>query len=329
MILDEIKSFLGEDWGRVQSRIAELLGSDIGILNITNGKILSHLGKQLRPSLSLLVARACSGGKVTDASINYAAAAELLHNATLLHDDVADSSDQRHGVPTIRSLMGPSVSVLVGDFWLVKAMESVLSCRTELDSKVIRIFAKTLSDLAEGEMLQLQKAQSGDTDEADYCRIIFNKTASLFEASAVSAAISVGSSARTEAAVRKYADSLGIAFQIRDDIFDYLPSSDKVGKPVGVDILEQKITLPLLGAMYNAGPEAESDVRRKIMEIDSHKEYRDWIIDFVRSERGIEYATDRLGEYVRDAVDAISLLPESKERKYLVDIAYYVGDRMS
>lgn len=329
MDLNRLKLFLGEDWTRVEARIGEQLRSDIEVLNMTNSRILEHSGKQLRPLLALLVARACSGGRLTDAGISYAAAAELLHNATLLHDDVADSSDQRRGVPTIRSLMGPSVSVLVGDFWLVRAMECILGCDTPLDGRVIRLFSRTLSDLAEGEMFQLQKAETCDTDEEDYGRIIFNKTASLFEAAAVSAAISVNASQEQEQAVRIYAVSLGMAFQIRDDIFDYSPSSSQVGKPVGVDILEQKMTLPLLGALHNAGADEDADIRQKVRDIRSNPGYRDEIMAFVRTHRGIEYATKRLGEYIDKAVKALEVLPDSREKDFLAEIADYVGKRLS
>ena len=329
MDLNEIKAFLGEDWLKVEARIREQLASDIDILNTTNNRILSHSGKQLRPLLAVLVARACSGGRLTEASVCYAAAAELLHNATLLHDYVADSSDQRRGVPTVRSLMGPSVSVLVGDYWLVKAMECILSCHTPLDGRVIRLFSGTLGNLAEGEMLQLQKAGACDTDEEDYRRIIFNKTASLFEASAVSAAISVGAPEDVEEAVRKYAVCLGMAFQIRDDIFDYSPSSDQVGKPVGVDILEQKITLPLLGALNAADRDTCLDIRRKVMEIHSCPAYRDEIIAFVRNGHGIEYATRKLEEYIDEAVRSLERIPGSREKEYLEEIADYVGKRLS
>lgn len=329
MDLNEIKSFLGDDWKKVLEKIDEQLGSDIEVLDSTNRQILSHSGKQLRPMLSLLVARACSAGRITEASVCYAAASELLHNATLLHDDVADSSDERRGVPTIRSVMGASVSVLVGDYWLVKAMECILSCHTSLDGRVIRLFSRTLSDLAEGEMLQLQKAGSCDTTEEDYRRIIFNKTASLFEVSAVSAAISVNAPAEMEDAVRRYAGSLGLAFQIRDDIFDYAVSSAQIGKPVGVDIMEQKMTLPLLGALRMAGEETAADIRRKVMEIHSHPEYREEIIGFVRDYGGIGYAMDRLGEYLDEAVTALDVLPETREKPYLIEIADYVGKRLS
>ena len=329
MDLNEIKSFLGDDWKKVLEKIDEQLGSDIEVLDSTNRQILSHSGKQLRPMLSLLVARACSAGRITEASVCYAAASELLHNATLLHDDVADSSDERRGVPTIRSVMGASVSVLVGDYWLVKAMECILSCHTSLDGRVIRLFSRTLSDLAEGEMLQLQKAGSCDTTEEDYRRIIFNKTASLFEVSAVSAAISVNAPAEMEDAVRRYAGSLGLAFQIRDDIFDYAVSSAQIGKPVGVDIMEQKMTLPLLGALRMAGEETAADIRRKVMEIHSYPEYREEIIGFVRDYGGIGYAMDRLGEYLDEAVTALDVLPETREKLYLIEIADYVGKRLS
>ena len=164
MDIRSIREYLGQDWSAVQDRIASALESDIQLLNATNGSILSNSGKQMRPMLSLIVARACSqGSPACDATVRYAAASELLHNATLLHDDVADDSDQRRGVPTIMSLMGPSVSVLVGDYWLVKAVELVLDA-SDGDMRVIRLFSKTLSDLAEGEMLQLPNAHKGDND---------------------------------------------------------------------------------------------------------------------------------------------------------------------
>ncbi len=327
MDITSIKTDLGPDWTAVQERIAAALKSDINLLNSTNDSILSHSGKQLRPLLSLIMARACSAsGSVSDATIRYAAASELLHNATLLHDDVADDSDQRRGVPTIMSLMGPSVSVLVGDYWLVKAVELVLEA-SEGDMRVIRLFSKTLSDLAEGEMLQLQKAQRGDTDQDDYIRIIYNKTASLFEAACVSAAISVGASVDYEEAARKYAVSLGLAFQIKDDILDY-SGTDSVGKPLGVDILEQKMTMPLLGAFVNVGPEKEKRIRELVRKIVDHPEYRDEIVAFVKENGGLEYSVGRLDGYVNQAVEALAVLPDSKEKDLLVELAYFTARRI-
>ena len=326
MDIKAIKEYLGVDWLAVQNRIASSLKSDIGLLNSTNDSILAHSGKQLRPMLSLLMAKACSGGKVYESAIKYAAASELLHNATLLHDDVADGSDKRRGVPTIMSLMGPSVSVLVGDYWLVKAMELVIDASDD-SSRVMKIFAKTLSDLAEGEMLQLQKAQKGDTDEDDYLRIIYNKTASLFEAACVSAAISAGASEDMIKSAKDYAVALGLAFQIKDDILDYA-GTDAVGKPLGADILEQKITMPLLGAFANAGSQKEVHVRTLVADIVSHPENRDEIVTFVKENGGLEYAVSRLNLYVEAAVRALDMFPESEAKDSLIELAHFTADRI-
>lgn len=325
MDIKAIQEYLGDGWLAVKDKIVSALSSDIELLNFTNASILSHSGKQLRPMLSLLIARACSDRPTSEATVNYAAASELLHNATLLHDDVADGSEKRRGVPTIMSLMGPSVSVLLGDYWLVKAMESILET-DDGTAHVIKIFAKTLSDLAEGEMLQLQKSQQGDTDEADYLRIIYSKTASLFEAACVSAAISVGASEEYIEASRRYAVALGLAFQIKDDILDY-SGTDAVGKPLGADILEQKITMPLLGALYNVEPAVAENVRKMISDIVGHPEYRDPIVDFVKENGGLEYAVSRLDSFVEEAVAALSVFPESKAKDSLVELAYFTARR--
>lgn len=325
MTLDEIKDFLGQDWKDTDALIRSSLESDISLLNATNKAILDHSGKQLRPIVSLLVARACGGGRVNADSVRYAAAAELLHNATLLHDDVADSSCERRGAPTVMAILGGPASVLLGDFWLVKALENILASSANCN-EVIRIFAGTLSSLAEGEMLQLQKASSGDTVEEDYYRIIYSKTASLFEAAFVSAAISVNAPADWIEAVRDYAVSLGIAFQIKDDIFDY-SDGKKIGKPVGIDLEEQKITLPLLGALAVASPERAKQIRGMVLDILEHPEYKEEIVGFVKEGKGIEYAVSRLEDYVSKAVDALAVLPDSKGKDYLVKIAGFTAYR--
>lgn len=323
--MEGILKYIDSDWKAVQSRMSSALLSDIDLLNSTNDSILSNSGKQLRPLLALLFAKLCSGSDVTDATVRYAAASEILHNATLLHDDVADNSSQRRGRPTIMSLMGPSVSVLVGDYWLVKAMELILH-DADYDTRVIKIFSKTLSDLAEGEMLQLQKAQSGDTTEDDYSRIIYNKTASLFEAACLSAAVSVGADAVKEQAARDYAVALGMAFQIKDDILDYA-GTESVGKPLGVDVLEQKITLPLLGALLQVGPEEEGRVRSLVRDIVAHPENKDEIVRFVKEHAGLEYSESRLEDYVEKAVAALNVFPDSKEKAFLMELAYFTAKR--
>lgn len=323
MDLREIRNFLGEDWKSVERQIETSLKSDIDLLDTTNKMILSHSGKQLRPILSLLAARACSGGSVTEAACRYAAAAELLHNATLLHDDVADNSMKRRGNPTILSLMGASASVLVGDYWLVKAMRQIIG-EDSMSYRATMIFSKTLCDLAEGEMLQLQKASQCDTTEEDCLRIIYSKTASLFEAAAVSGAVAVNAPAEYEKAVGDYAVALGIAFQIKDDIFDY-SQSEQVGKPVGVDVTEQKITIPLIGAMK--GSPREEEIRDKVRNIAAHPEYRDDVMAFVVENGGLAYAYKRLNDFADKAVSALSVLPESREKTLLAELVRYIGER--
>ena len=325
MDIKQVKEFVGGDWTAVQESIESALRSDINLLNKTNESILSHSGKQLRPLLALLFARACNGGQITEATVRYAAAAELLHNATLLHDDVADSSETRRGVPTIMSLMGPSVAVLIGDYWLVKALDSILTDAPS-DPAVLKIFSRTLSALAEGELLQLQKAQNGDTVEGDYLRIIYNKTASLFEAACLSAALSVGAPKEMEQAAVDYAVALGNAFQIQDDILDY-SGTDSVGKPLGVDVLEQKITIPLLGALGNVPEQEQARVRALVNDIVGHPEHRDEIVEFVKTNGGIEYSRVRLEEYVEKAVRALDVLPDSQEKEYLKALAYFTANR--
>ena len=327
MDMGQIKEFLGSDWLKTESLIRSSLNSDIDLLNATNKSVLAHSGKQLRPILALLIARACSGGHTTSDTIKFAAASELLHNATLFHDDVADNSSERRGVPTVMSILGGRASVLVGDFWLVKAMEDILDASVHGDV-VIRLFAKTLSDLATGEMLQLEKASSGDTQEKDYLRIIYNKTASLFVAAGTSAAISVGASDELKEAVREYVMDLGLAFQIKDDIMDY-EGGESLGKPAGQDLIEQKITIPLIGALMNVDDQTASSVRKKVCEIDSHPEYVSEIQQFVKDNNGMQYASKRLDDFVLKGINALAILPESKEKEYLRSLAEFVALRKS
>lgn len=320
-----VRKRLQAELDQVNKLILDSLESDIELLNRTNRALVDHPGKQLRPILALLVARAI-GGRVNDDTLRFAAASELLHNATLLHDDVADGSAERRGRPTVMSLLGSRASVLLGDFWLVRAVARILEASRE-SNRVIRIFADTLADLAEGEMLQLQKASSGDTQEADYQRIIYNKTASLFVAAALSAAISAQATPVQEEAVRSYAENLGMAFQIKDDIFDYQENAS-IGKPVGQDLQEQKITLPLLGALQ-AAPEQEASVRRMVTQIGEHPEYQAEIVAFVKTRGGMDYAVARLDEYVDKAIAALDVLPQGEDRQALADLARFVSERKS
>ena len=319
-----ILEYLGDDWVRMGALMRSSLESDIDLLNWTNAFILDHGGKQLRPLLSLLMGRACSSAALMEDTLRFAAATELLHNATLLHDDVADGSMIRRGAPTVASLLDPAHSVLVGDYWLVKAVNLVLDADRNV-LEVVRLFAGTLSSLAEGEMFQLQKASSADTSEDDYLRIIHDKTGSLFETACLSAAISVEASQDARQAAGEYARNLGLAFQIKDDILDYTGSD--IGKPVGVDIREGKITLPLLGALERVDGVEQARIRDKVRQVSAHPEYIGEIMDFVREHDGVGYAQERLLVLSARAKDSLSPLPDSPAKDYLAALAAFTVER--
>ena len=321
MNLSEVQKYLATDWNIFKTFFEEALVSDVSLLNDINKKIISNSGKQLRPMLAILAAKACAPRtKLSKPTFSCAAAAEIIHNATLLHDDVVDNSPCRRDKPTIFSRFGAGVAVLVGDYWLSRAIELIMA--SECSDKIITLFSKTISDLVQGEIFQLQKSELLDTSLEDYYKIIYGKTASLFESAIISGALSVNAPSEYVDALGKYAVFLGYAFQIKDDIFDYTPDA-KVGKNIGVDILEKKITLPLLGALVNA-PKYDKVLRDKIRDIDNNKEE---ILEFINENKGVEYAYSQLDLYVDKAVTSLVVLPDTKEKEFLIKLAKFVGDR--
>ena len=297
-----VKEYLGEDWRRFEQLFDESLASRIDILDKVNKYLLERSGKQLRPMLCLLAARLCAD-KCTAASHRCAVAAEMIHTATLLHDDVADQSDTRRGFPTVSAMLSPTAAVLVGDFWLSRGVAAILDAD---DSEIFRYFTLCLGDLAEGEMFQIEKAASLDTSFEDYIYIISHKTSSLFRAAMKSGARSVGASSEALKAVDTFALHLGQAFQMRDDILDYSPSMD-IGKPTGQDIRERKITLPLIGAFGNAGA-----AKREAVVADIEAGRFDTVQPFVLENGGIEYAQKVLEQETALAVDALASFPDTR-----------------
>ena len=322
MDIRALKAFLAGPMEEVSALWEASLKSDIALLDATNRSLLSQGGKLMRPMLSLLSAGACGG--INGDSVRFAAAAEMIHNATLLHDDVVDGAATRRGKPTVMSLLSSPASVLIGDNWLVKAIRCILDA-DRYSEQAIRLFAKTLSDLAEGEMLQLEKASSGDTTREDYLRIIYSKTASLFEASVLSGAVSADAPEEWTAALAGYARNLGLAFQIRDDILDYA-GGEALGKPAGIDLREQKITLPLLCALDSA-PEKAAEVRALVGRIYDEPVLADRVRAFVLGQGGVDRAVVEMGKYIDEAISCLDELPPSAEKPYLVELARYVGER--
>lgn len=325
--MDEIKAYLQPGLEQVNVFINMALRSDIPLLDSTNRSLREHPGKMMRPMLALLVADAAGEtAPPPEDTYRYAAATELLHNATLLHDDVVDGATERRGLPTVASILGGSAAVLIGDYWLEKCLQLVLGARREAD-RVLRLFAQTIGHLTEGELLQMQKASTADTTQADYLRIIYGKTASLFESAAMSAAISVAASEELIRAMGDYAYLLGLAFQIKDDIFDYEEEAADIGKPVGIDLMEQKITQPLLCVLEKASSAEQQEIRSLVKNIPDHPENVDRVRAFVKENDGVALAKDVMDFYVEKAISCLESLPESKEKLYLARLARYVGQR--
>ena len=323
MDISDIKTYLAAPMAEVSALMDASLKSNIALLDATNRSLLSQGGKMLRPVLALLAAGACGG--IRKDSVRFAAASELIHNSTLLHDDVVDGASLRRGRPTVMSILNGPASVLVGDYWLVKAIRCILEAE-RYSERVIRLFSKTLSDLAEGELLQLQKASNADTTREDYIRIIYSKTASLFEAAVLSGAVSADAPEEWTAALAGYARNLGLAFQIKDDIFDYA-GGEGIGKPVGIDLQEQKITLPLLCALDTVSEEEASTIRSLVGQISDMPDLAVRVRGFVLERGGVQLAVKEMEKYIAEAVFCLEEFPETEEKSYLAKIARFVGER--
>jgi len=323
MGLSSVLEYIGNDLEKVRSAMGDTLRSDISLLDSTNRSILANDGKMMRPMITILSALACSGTK-SEETYSFAAAVELLHNATLLHDDVVDNSSLRRGKPTVMSLLGSGPSVLIGDYWLVKAVDLVLSGRQPL--RVTKLFSKTLSDLASGEMLQLQCSKSCSTTEEEYKRIIYSKTATLFEVSGMVGAISVDADPSQEEKIREFSYNLGMAFQIKDDILDYV-GSDSLGKPAGQDLKEQKVTLPLLCAFEKVSAEKENTIRKLLCNVIETPSNIGEILSFVNEHDGIALAEEKLSGWVDKAISSLKGFPSSQARNLLEELTLFVSER--
>lgn len=324
MDINKILDDIAPEWAEVQSALKESLLSECGLLNSINNYLFANMGKQLRPMLGILAAKTC--GEVNERTIAASAVAEIIHCATLLHDDVADNSDKRRGRDTVHKLFSPAASVLTGDYWLAKALSLVIK---QGDSFLLKQYVKAVEALSEGELEQMDKAIKMDTTENDYYKIIYGKTASLFIAVITSAGQTSGATKNELDQLEKYAYHLGIAFQIRDDIFDYAPMLD-TGKASGTDIKEKKITLPLIKALSLA-PETESKVlieKLKSAEVVDDSLTSE-IMNFVAVNDGIKASQTILEEHCQKAKESLNIFRDSIFKTHLIELAGFVGTRKS
>lgn len=305
---------------RFNDEFAESLRSETVRLQAAIDTVLHSTGKHVRPLLVLLTAQAC--GRITDNTINSAVLLELLHTATLIHDDVIDETKQRRGVPSLNALFDNRISVLVGDYVLSSAL--IRSIRTG-DLRIIGIVSSLGRDLSEGEIKQLETAEESILDEACYMQVIKKKTATLLSACTEIGAISAGASPEMIRLCRRFGECLGFAFQIKDDIFDYFKDTG-IGKPTGNDIREGKVTLPLLYALQQGGEEATRYLDM-IVSKDFSTANIEALIEFALLQGGIEYAEQRMKEYHDKALDLLGELPASEARDALIALAEYIVTR--
>lgn len=327
-LTDIIQNRVPDDWKKFENMMSQVLKSESDMLEYINNYLLNNAGKRLRPLLCLLTAKACSGF-INEKAIACAAASELIHTATLLHDDVVDEGDYRRGKLTVCKLVSKGASLLVGDYWLTRAINLLIS--HDCPIPVFRIYATALQNLAEGEMIQMDCAESLQTDYDDYIKIISRKTSSLFVASIKSPAIVQEAPGEIVDSLSRYAEYLGICFQIRDDILDYHPSSE-TGKDSDSDISERKITLPLLCAFKNC-PEKENYIRNRMSDIDitgkqNNKAVITEIKNFVLTHKGVESALEILKDYISKAVECLSVLDDTVYRSDLVSITETLGKNL-
>ncbi|MGH8310938.1 MAG: polyprenyl synthetase family protein [Steroidobacteraceae bacterium] len=316
MTLDDIRSLVRTELGAVDAVVRERLRSAVPLVDQVAEHIIAGRGKRLRPLLVVLAGRAC--GATGAAHAQAAAIIEFIHTATLLHDDVVDSSSQRRGRATANQVFGNQASVLVGDFVYSRAFQMMAALGSQ---RVIGIMADTTNVIAEGEVLQLMNAHDADTSEQRYLEVIYRKTARLFEAGAQIAAVLAEQSSTVESALAEYGKHLGTAYQLIDDVLDYRSNPAERGKNLGDDLAEGKPTLPLIHALRNGTPKQQAMIRRAIKEGDLGQ--LGPIIDAIESSGGLDYASELAVNESELALAALAPVPDSKFKVGLAALARF------
>jgi octaprenyl-diphosphate synthase len=320
MTLDTIKQPIAAELDIFEDRFRDSMRSKVPLLDKITWYIVQRKGKQVRPMLVLLSARLFA--PINEASYTAASMIELLHTATLVHDDVVDDSNERRGFFSVNALWKNKIAVLVGDYLLSQGL--MLSVKTQ-QFRLLEFINRAVKDMAEGELLQIEKARRLDIKEEIYHEIIRQKTASLIAAACAAGAVTTAPDEETVQRMWLFGEKTGMAFQIRDDLFDF--GTDDVGKPLGIDIKEKKMTLPLIYALNNA----DRATRRYILNIvknESHKTDKvAEVINIVRQSGGIEYAQEAMYRYRQEAFDLLDTAPDTPARQSLRDLLTFVTER--
>jgi octaprenyl-diphosphate synthase len=320
-IITEIKSPVAAEMELFEKKFRDSMKSSVPLLDKITQYIVRRKGKQMRPMFVFLSAKLCGG--INDSTYRAASLIELLHTATLVHDDVVDDSNMRRGFFSVNALWKNKIAVLVGDFLLSRGL--LLSIDNN-DFHLLKIVSEAVREMSEGELLQIEKARRMDIAEPVYFEIIRQKTASLISSCCMSGAASANEDVSIQKKMHQFGELTGIAFQIKDDLFDYGSEKD-IGKPTGIDIKEKKMTLPLIYALNNAN---RSDKRRMINIVKHHNEEPAKVaevISFVHASGGIAYAREKMYEYRKKALTVLMEFPEGDARKSLHDLVIFTTER--
>jgi octaprenyl-diphosphate synthase len=299
----------------------ETMKSKIALVDLITGYILKQKGKKIRPALVLLSSKIA--GKITERSYRGAILVELLHTATLVHDDVVDASEKRRGFPSINAVWKNKIAVLMGDYLLSRGL--LLSVDNK-DYDFLQIMTRTVKRMSEGELLQISKTRKLDIDEATYFKIISDKTASLLSTCCEIGALSVSDDIKIQESLRKYGEYLGIAFQIKDDILDYTGKTKLIGKPLGGDIKEKKITLPLIYALNKADNHNKKELI-KLIKNGKKKENISRVVGIVVNSGGIEYSEKIASDYKQKAKDELKIFEDSDIKNSMITLVDFVVER--
>ncbi len=321
-IVSQIKLPIEYEMELFEKKFSVSMSSKVSLLNRITHYVVNRKGKQMRPMFVFLIAKMNNNGIVSDRTYRGASVIELIHTATLVHDDVVDDSNRRRGFFSINALWKNKIAVLVGDYLLSRGL--LLSIDNN-DFDLLKIISVAVREMSEGELLQIEKARNLDITEEVYFEIIRQKTATLIAACCAMGAQSVNATPDKVETMRKFGELIGIAFQIKDDLFDY--GNTQIGKPTGIDIKEQKMTLPLIFALNNA---SEKDKRWLINSVKNHnrdkKRVRE-VIEFVKANGGLDYAVDKMKEYQQEALQLLQSYPASPFKDSLELMVNYVIDR--
>jgi len=319
--LNKIKAPIKDEMSKFESYFRKQLKTKIPLLSIITNYIIRRKGKQMRPMLVFLTAKL--HGEISDSTFMAATLIELLHSATLIHDDVVDETYQRRGIYSINALWKSKIAVLVGDFFLSKGLLIALD---NDQIGILKIVSNAVKEMSEGELLQIEKSRKLDITEEVYFDIIRKKTATLITACTKAGAYSVDATDDKLELMREFGENLGIAFQIRDDLFDY-ENNTLIGKPTGNDIKEKKMTLPLIYALHNASA-AE---KRKILTLVRRHNKNDIkikeIIQFVKDKGGIEYTEKVMMDYGSHALEVLNKYPDNDVKESLKELVNYTINR--